>query len=222
MSLSILHSHQGSVHSLRVLQDRLPIAWGTIALLPSCWSRVTFLSLDVQQRLGRLRVAEGYFPQTPLDDQLLVLGLELGCLHRPLNLLLHPLHMIVAVDLLSAATHTTAGLKQVGLCKMSQWLGWMLSWSSPYLTVNLVVEILYESSFAVGIGRASRRRDKLLKLDASDEILVLRSHHAIPLGQEENLVVPFRSLRVFFQVSTSLFLRELHRLLTTARDGSRT
>jgi hypothetical protein len=72
-----------------------------------------------------------------------------------------------------------ARLEQVGLRKLAGWLVRILPGCAADLGVNLVVEVLIEQGLgAFGIG-GTRGRNKLLQLDAADEVLVLRSHEAI-------------------------------------------
>lgn len=64
---------------------------------------MALLPFDVKKRLWSLGVAEGNLAQTALDDELLVLGLELRRFNRTLDLLLHSLHMVVAIDMLPSS-----------------------------------------------------------------------------------------------------------------------
>lgn len=139
-----LNAHHKIIDLLHVLQDsssadtssiRVPCATGT--------SRFAVVALDVKKRFGGLGIAERDLAQTAFDHELWVLRLVLGRLYRSLNLLLHALEVILSRASVSAhAAVATAGLEQICLGKIAQWLTGVLPLSGANGTVDLVVEVL--------------------------------------------------------------------------------
>jgi len=148
---------------------------------------------------------------------MLVLRSRFRRFHCTSDLLFHPLHMVVAASrVVSAASIavSAAGLKEVGLSELVQWLTRTAAWRTSDLGEDLIVEILGELLLAAQfVVNASSGGQKLLQLNAGDEILILRSHQTVVLAQQENLVVAFRPVGLFRQISLSLFWRHLHHLL---------
>jgi len=73
----------------------------------------------------------------------------------------------------------------------------MLSWGPTYLTIDLIVEIFSKRGLWAGVRGIAGRTDKLLQLDSSDEILVLRAHETVAFGQQEDLVIALSTLSIF-------------------------
>lgn len=56
------------------------------------------------------------------------------------------------------------------------------------------------------------RGDKLLELDPSNKVLVLRGHYPVVSRHEEDLVVTLRTSRLLFHISGFLVLRQLSQM----------
>lgn len=218
----IFHLHQNIVNVLDVAQGRLAVgctmrsaagaASGTVRLA------LPFSLLDVQQGLWRLRVAKRDLAKTALDNELLVLWLRLGSLDSALHLLLHALSVIVATSVVPAATVAATGLKEVGLGELVGRLMRVLTRSSTDLREDLVVEVLGKSRLGGLIVNTASSRNELLKLDACDEVLVLRRHEAIILGKHVDLVDPLRTFGIFLKESSTLSIRKAEQLLGMGDD----
>lgn len=96
--------------------------------------------------------------------------------------------------------------------EMTEWLVRVLAWCAPDLAADLVVEILGQHGFWVRIRYTSSGCHQLLKLNASNEIFILRRHQAIPSRQKEDLVVSLRPLGIFHQVGITLLGGEVREL----------
>ena len=143
-----------------------------------------------------------------------VLGSGLGSLDGALNLLLHSLHVVVTTTRMSAACSiATTGLEKVGLSKLVQRLTGVLSWGTTDLSVNLVVKVLGQLSIRRLLVDATSGSKELLQLNASDEVLVLGSHEAVVLGQQEDLVVALGAFCFFSEEVGTLLIGQLHHLV---------
>lgn len=170
-----------------------------------------FGTLDVEKGLGCFGIAKGNLAQAAGDDELRILGLILGGLDGPLDLLLHSLDMVLrGSTMASHASVTASGLEQVRLRKVAKGLTGVMSLASSDVTVNLIVEVLGYGGIRVLVARVSSSRYELLQLDPGDEVFVLRRHQPVVLGQEPDLVIAFRPLRLLVQEGCFLFLRHLH------------
>lgn len=89
----------------------------------------------------------------------------------------------------------------------------MLTRCPADLTVDLVIEVLRQHGLRIGVCHITGSSHQLLELDTCDEVLVLRCHQAIATGQQEDLVVTLRALRIFHQVSIALLFGQTHELL---------
>ena len=104
---------------------------------------------------------------------------------------------------------------------MAQGLRWVLPRCSSNLAVDLIVEVFCKGSFRVSISCVSGSRHKLLQLNSRDKVFVLGSHDAIPLGEEEDLMVPLCAPSILLEIRLSLLFRQLHKLLRMGNNGNR-
>lgn len=215
----VFHLHQRLVHSLNVTKRLFTICDRGSSV---SWELVVgFRSLEVEQWSWRLGIAECNLSKTALDDELFGFWPCFGSLDRPLNLLLHALHVVVASAAMSTGAKPVVRLEEIGLRKLACWLLGVVAWSAPDLAEDLVVKVLCNGSFRAPLFQVSSRRHQLLQLDTSDEVLVLRRHETIVLCQESNLVISLRPLCVFFKKSSTLGLGQLKELLRMGNDHSR-
>jgi hypothetical protein len=107
------------------------------------------------------------------------------------------------------------------LSKLVQGLARVLSRGTTDLSVDLVVKVLGELSIRRLLVDATSSSQELLQLNASDEILVLRGHEAVILGQQENLVVALSALGLFCEEVCTLFVRQLHHLVGLSNRRTR-
>lgn len=169
----------------------------------------SFGSLNIKKRSWGLGIAEGNLAQATFDDQLSGLGAGLGSLNGALNLLLHPLHVVVASAAIPSSSKSVVGLEQIRLCELAGWLLGVLAWSTADLAEDLVVEVFRDCSLRASLIEVARGGHELLELDSSNEVLVLRCHQAVVLSKKSNLVVSLRTLGVFLEKSGTFRLGKL-------------
>lgn len=152
---------------------------------PTCTMKPVsaFRSFNIKQWFGRLRIAERYFPQASFYNKLFTLWFSLSGFNGALNLLFHPLHVVVSPTIMPSATHSipATGLEEVGLGKLTGWLVWVLPRSASNLGVNLIVKVLCKSGFWSLLVKTTCSSHQLLQLNSSDEILVLWCHETVVL-----------------------------------------
>jgi len=81
------------------------------------------------------------------------------------------------------------------------------------LVMNLVIEVLRQASIGSMLIRISSSCDKLLQLNTCNEVFILRSHQAIVLREQEDLVISLSSLRILHEKCSTLLLRQVGKLL---------
>jgi hypothetical protein len=218
----VLHLHQGLVNILNVAKGGFAVCNAELSDSLLVRSALTVGTLKAQERAGSLRVAESNLTQTALNNQLSVLWSGLGSLNGTLNLLLHSLHVVVTTTSMPATCSVAAtSLEKVCLSKLVQGLARVLSRGTTDLSVDLVVKVLGELSIRRLLVDATSSSQELLQLNASDEILVLRGHEAVILGQQENLVVALSALGLFCEEVCTLFVRQLHHLVGLSNRRTR-
>ncbi len=121
--------------------------------------------------------------------------------------------MILRAAMVPSHAHLTASrLEEIRLGEVIQGLARMLSLPGADLVVDLIVEVLVEGLVRAVFVGVARSRYKLLKLDTSDEVLVLGCHDTVVLGQEEDLMVPLGPFGLLLKICDLFFLRELGKL----------
>ena len=222
-TLGILQLHQGGVNILNLSEHAFaiaradarsgssPFAWQSEAAQARSLANLPALNtLDVEKRLRRLRVTEGDFTQATLEHKLLILRFGLHRRHGTLDLLLHPLHMVIARSIEATApgrTWTPPRLEKVRLREVTEWLMGVLSRSTADLAVHLIIEVFRHPAVTLGFIRIARGRHQLLELNPSDEVLILGCHKPITSGQQKNLVIPLCALGILHEKRRALFLR---------------
>jgi hypothetical protein len=214
----VFHLHKVLVHSLDVAEGFLPISNGRLVVFRQLV--VGFRSLEVEQWSWGLGVAESNLSEAAFNNELPSLWPRFGSLDCSLDLLLHALHVVVTSSALSAVAKPVVSLEQVSLGKLACWLVRVLTWSTPNLGEDLVVEVLSNSRLGSSFLQVAGRSHQLLQLDSSDEVLILRRHQAVVLCQESNLVVPLSSFSIFLEEGRALGLGKLQELLGVCDDHS--
>lgn len=141
----VFHLHQCEINRFDVAQSLLTIGNGRLVVL---WKLVVGLRpLQIEERSRSFRVAECNLAQATFHNKLSRLGSGFGSFNGTLNLLLHPLHMVVSTAAIPASSKSVIGLEKVSLSECVRRLLRVLTRSTTNLAEDLVIEIFSNGSF---------------------------------------------------------------------------